>query len=56
MLTADLVRARRRGTELRLQNFDGATRTRALKLAEAYVGIAKRLVGKNRREYIDAIV
>ena len=48
MLTADLVTARRRGSELRLCPLDEAARARVEDLAQAYLGIARACVGQSR--------
>jgi predicted nuclease of restriction endonuclease-like RecB superfamily len=50
VLTADLVNARRRGTELRLVSLDAAGRERAQTIAEALVAIAAAHVGRSREE------
>lgn len=59
MLGADLVRARRRGDELKLQPLDGDGRVAALELAKAMIEVALAHVGKTRAELdevIDAVV
>lgn len=48
MLTADLVTARRRGSELRLVPLDDAARARVEDLAQTYLGIARASVGQSR--------
>jgi uncharacterized protein len=50
MLTLDLVRAYRRGDELKLRSLDNDTRERARCLAVQYIDAAKASVGKTRRE------
>ena len=50
MLTADLVNARRRGTELRLVALDAAARERAHAIAEALVTAAAAQIGRAREE------
>jgi hypothetical protein len=50
MLTLDLVRAYRRGDELKLRSLDNDTRERARNLAAQYISAAKASVGKTRRE------
>ncbi len=50
MLTADLVRARRRGGKLHLTPLSGRLRLRALELAERYLQLARMSVGKSREE------
>lgn len=59
MLTADLVRARRRGDELRLTALDARTRAEALELAGALLDLAQRGLGQRRdelEELCDAVV
>ena len=59
MLTADLVRARRRGSELVLTPLDAAGRAVALELAATLLGLAEAHVGKTRgelAEVMDAVV
>ena len=59
MLTADLVRARRRGSELVLMPLDAAGRAVALELAASLLGLAEAHVGKTRgelAEVMDAVV
>lgn len=55
MLNADLVRARRRGEELKLQALDKDTREAALELARTLVGLAEAHVGQTRSELDEAI-
>ena len=50
MLTADLVRARRRGDRLLLQKLDDKTRELAGELAAQYIAIARASVGQTRQE------
>lgn len=54
MLTADLVRARRRGTKLLLTPLTGRWRDRALELAGDYLRIARAYVGQTREEFEQA--
>ena len=59
MLTADLVRARRRGNELVLAPLDATGRAAALELAASLLGLAGSHVGRTRgelAEVIDAVV
>lgn len=59
MLTADLVRARRRGDELKLSPLDAAGRTAALELAATLLALAEAHVGKTRAELdevMDAVI
>ena len=59
MLTADLVRARRRSGELVLTPLDAAGRAAALELAATLLGLAEAHVGKTRgelAEVMDAVV
>ena len=59
MLTADLVRARRRGSELVVTPLDAAGRAVALELAATLQGLAEAHVGKTRgelAEVMDAVV
>ncbi len=59
MLTADLVRARRRGDELKLLSLDAAGRTAALELAATLLALAEAHVGKTRAELdevMDAVI
>jgi len=59
LLTADLVRARRRGDELKLVALDAAGRTAALELAAALLALAEAHVGKTRSELdevMDAVI
>jgi predicted nuclease of restriction endonuclease-like RecB superfamily len=55
LLTADLVRARRRGGELVLASLDAAGRATALELAATLLGLAEAHVGKTRGELADVI-
>jgi predicted nuclease of restriction endonuclease-like RecB superfamily len=50
VLTADLVRARRRGDELQLVGLDAAARVRACAIAEAILSEADEHVGRTREE------
>ena len=54
MLTADLVRARKDGKELRLIALDGGRRERAIELSQIYLELASAHVGKSRHEIDDA--
>ena len=59
MLTADLVRARRRGEELKLQPLDLEGKKDALELARTLIALAEAHVGKTRaelEEVVDAVV
>lgn len=59
MLTADLVRARRRGDELKLTPLDAAGSTAALELARTLLALAEAHVGKTRSELdevMDAVI
>lgn len=59
MLTADLVRARRRGDELKLSPLDKDGRLEALELSKNLLALAEAHVGKTRaelEEVIDAVV
>ena len=55
MLTADLVRARRRGGELCLVGLDAAGRMRALALANTLIEAASEHVGRTRAELLLAL-
>lgn len=55
MLTADLVRAFRRGGELRLRSLKGKDRERAVDLAGRYVELARACVGRTRGELEEAL-
>ncbi|MCA9640372.1 MAG: DUF790 family protein, partial [Myxococcales bacterium] len=55
MLTADLVRATRRGGELKLSGLGGKARERALEIAEALLSEASAQVGRTRDEVKDAM-
>lgn len=54
MLTADLVRARRRGDELQLSSLGPKQRRRALELAQAYLEIARAHRGLARGVFLEA--
>lgn len=54
MLTADHVRGRRKNGELVVRPLNDGERTRALTVAEAYVGIARASVGRRREEIVQA--
>lgn len=59
MLTADLVRARRKGDTLTLQALDAKGRAQALELATTLLELARSHVGRTRaelEEVIDAVV
>lgn len=59
MLTADLVRARRRGGQLVLAPLDAKGRAAALELAQALLALAQAHVGKTRGELdevMDAVI
>jgi predicted nuclease of restriction endonuclease-like RecB superfamily len=53
LLTADLVRARRHGDELKLTPLDPAGRATALELAASLIALAESHVGKTRGELDD---
>ncbi len=55
MLTADLVRARRKGTELSVTGLDAKQRPRALELARDLVALAEAHVGQTRAELEEAL-
>lgn len=55
MLTADLVRARRRGDELTLTPLDAGGHAAALELAATLLGLAEAHVGKTRGELDDVM-
>ena len=55
MLTADLVRARRKGEELVLVGLDDAARERAREIADGLLAEARAHVGRTRRELEEAI-
>ena len=55
MLTADLVNARRKGTELRLVSLDDDARARACAIAEKLIAAAREHVGLTREELVAAI-
>jgi predicted nuclease of restriction endonuclease-like RecB superfamily len=54
LLTADLVRVRKKGTELSVSELSGKQRPRALELARAYLGLAEAYVGETRAELEEA--
>jgi predicted nuclease of restriction endonuclease-like RecB superfamily len=54
VLTADLVRAKRRGDELLLVKLDAEARERAQAIAEALIEMAKEHVGHTRAEWDEA--
>jgi len=59
LLTADLVRARRKGDELKLSPLDAKGRATALELAATLIELARSHVGRTRAELdevIDAVV
>jgi len=59
LLTADLVRARRRGDELKLTSLDAGGRAAALELAATLLALAEAHVGKTRAELdevMDAVI
>ena len=53
-MTADLVRARKRGRELQLTKLGGKQRQRAIELAEAVLAAARASVGQSRAELAEA--
>lgn len=55
MLTADLVRVRKKGTELTVTELSPKQRPRALELAESYLGLAQAAVGAARAELDEAL-
>ena len=55
MLTADLVRAFRRKTDLKLRKLDGDTRTRALEIGGAYLKVAGQSVDSTRKQLMAAL-
>lgn len=55
MLTADLVRARKKGGELILSKLTPKLRERALELAEEYIGLFLHAEGERERELREAI-
>jgi uncharacterized protein len=55
LLTADLVRARRRADELVLTPLDGAARATALELSSSLLGLAEAHVSKTRGELADVM-
>lgn len=54
MLTADLVAARRQGSELRMVPLDARARVRALELATDFVQLARAHLGCSRLEFESA--
>lgn len=54
MLTADLVRAFRRKTDLKLRKFDKKTRDKALELSGAYLNLASAGLESSRQELMEA--
>jgi uncharacterized protein len=54
MLTADLVRARRQGGELRLSELNSKLKQRALELSHDFVALAEAHVGQTRAELSEA--
>lgn len=54
MLTADLVRARRQGSELRITELSSKLKPRALELARDFVALAEEHVGASRAELDEA--
>lgn len=54
MLTADLVRVRKKGTELSVSELGDKLRPRALELAEDYIALAEAHVGATRAELEEA--
>ncbi|MDB4986963.1 MAG: hypothetical protein JWN04_2141 [Myxococcaceae bacterium] len=54
MLTADLVRARRQGTELRVSEIGSKLRPRALALTADFIALAEAHVGQTRAELGEA--
>lgn len=55
MLTADLVRAYKRGQELKISAWKGDARERAVILATGYAAIAEDSVGQTRGELMEAL-
>ena len=55
LLTADLVRAFRRKTELKLRKFDDKARAQALSFSESYLELASQAVDASRKELMDAL-
>jgi predicted nuclease of restriction endonuclease-like RecB superfamily len=55
LLTADLVRARRRGDALMLAPLDATGRATALELAASLLGLAEAHIGKTRGELTDVM-
>jgi predicted nuclease of restriction endonuclease-like RecB superfamily len=54
LLTADLVRVRKKGTELFVSELQPKQRPRAVELARAYLGLAEAYVGETRAELEEA--
>jgi predicted nuclease of restriction endonuclease-like RecB superfamily len=54
VLTADLVRVRRKGTELTISELSPKLHKRALELAEAFIGLAEASVGATRADLEEA--
>jgi predicted nuclease of restriction endonuclease-like RecB superfamily len=54
VLTADLVRVRKKGTELTVSELSPKQRPRALELAESYLGLAQAAIGASRAELDEA--
>jgi predicted nuclease of restriction endonuclease-like RecB superfamily len=54
VLTAELVRARRQGTELKLSEIGAKLRPRALELTADFVALAEAHVGQSRAELLEA--
>jgi predicted nuclease of restriction endonuclease-like RecB superfamily len=54
MLTAELVRARRKNGELVIRPLGANERARALELATAYVALAREAVGRTRSELLES--
>src|SRR5688500_8731269 len=54
LLTADLVRGRRKGTELLVTELGAKQKPRAVELAQAYVALAEAYVGEKRSELEEA--
>jgi uncharacterized protein len=55
LLTVDLVRARRRGEELRIVSLDEPTKARAVEIADTYLATMKEHVGRRRDEIDEAL-
>ena len=54
MLTANLVRARRQGSELRISELNSKLKQRALELSQDFVALAEAHVGQTRAELSEA--